>query len=529
MDIFISYRRDTGTELAHNIFQHLDKKGIRCFLDANSIENEDFWEKIKLNIDRAPNFLMIVTPGYLVKRNNEDYCHKEIAYALEKKKTIIAIRNSDYNLNDVDWENASESIRYFKTFNIEPYEYGNKDVEEARIMSIIIKKMKDERGNHFSTIKKIENNTWYNNVGMSDEDMRWIKADYEVCHEFDQRILKRAMGEKGVFDNRNELNLLVYKAYDIPTYAKKYSMDQKTDFAGIIPRTQNEDVLFFVNEDETEKKGKKKKDKNKKGKKDKKDKDKKGKKNKSKENNNKDADFSIRDAEKSIHDIYGVTYRDLVKDADEIFGNGHFIADEFETEDYVDEIRKMMETKGVEYFDIIDLTLILKDLEKPEELLRKLARLLNPKGGIIYIRELDDDYVDMYPDEMEMVKKLKKLLEIDDGAGNRHTGKKIYTYLKRAGADKVYIADEIISTANRNARYQQLVYDNYFSYLLPELKALVDRAEKTDRNYEQYEEGYRWFKENKDAIISKMCSPEVYFRAGYVAGYGVFLPETRSY
>ena len=41
MDIFISYRRDTGTELAHNIFQHLDKKGIHSRQEGGFLFADD--------------------------------------------------------------------------------------------------------------------------------------------------------------------------------------------------------------------------------------------------------------------------------------------------------------------------------------------------------------------------------------------------------------------------------------------------------------------------------------------------------
>ena len=101
-----------------------------------------------------------------------------------------------------------------------------------------------------------------------------------------------------------------------------------------------------------------------------------------------------------------------MQEANETFGEGHFIADEFEGEEYIEQIEELMRKNNLNGFDIIDLTLILKDLPEPEKTLRRLSHLLNPEGGIIYIRELDDDYVDAYPDEKGMIKKLEGIFNL---------------------------------------------------------------------------------------------------------------------
>lgn len=466
MDIFISYRRDTGADFAALTKAHLEKRGVETFFDASSIHNEDFLEKIKREIDSAPNFLMVLTPGYFVKREGaEDYVREEILYAYEKGKNIIAIASDRYEHNEVDWENECEAIRSFKTFNYSVFRQANEAITEAFFRSII-NNMKDSKGNRFSLKKKVVNNSWYSKYEMSDADFLWIKADHSVCKALDWKLLEQAIMREHVFPGRDSLDILVYKAYDIETYADKYRLR---------PRRKGEEPLPVA-----------------------------------------------------IDNVYGVTYKGLIEEADRTFGKGHFIADEFETEDYIEKVEELMESQGVQGFDIIDLTLILKDLPEPEKTLRRLTRLLNPDGGIIYIRELDDDYVDAYPDERGLIKKLKELLILDEGAGNRNTGKKIYTYLKRAGADKVFIADEIISTANHKPQFQLAICHNYFSYLIPELeKVAADTEEnRSHPNYRKFVEAYDWLCDNYDDVESLFCSQDFYFRAGYVAGYGVF---TRDY
>ena len=469
MDVFISYRRDTGSNLAALIETRLNKLGVDCFFDASNIHNEDFIEKIERNIDNAPNFIMILTPGYFMERKGEeDYVRKEILYALEKGKNILAIAGENYNHDEVDWDHEAEKIKQFKTFNFYTFRNAEEKVMEA-FFATLLDNMKNQNGGKFSLKKQVVNNSWYSTHEMVDEDFLWIKSDHTVCRSLDWKILEQAITKEHLFDERENLNLLVYKAYDISTYQSKYRLR---------PRKNGEKLLPV-----------------------------------------------------KIRDVYGVTYRGLLQEANETFGEGHFIADEFEGEEYIEQIEELMRKNNLNGFDMIDLTLILKDLTEPEKTLRRLSHLLNPEGGIIYIRELDDDYVDAYPDEKGMIKKLKEFLILDDGAGKRHTGKKIYTFLKRAGADKVYISDEIISTANHKAGYQHAMCDNYFSYLIPELRALAEDTEENRRNsnYQKYVDAYNWLLEYYDDVESLFCSPEFYFRAGYVAGYGVFVKDEELY
>lgn len=465
MDLFISYRRNTGGELAALINNKFNQKGIETFFDRDNIHNVDFWQRIQEGIDKSPNFLMILSPGYFSQRKNEeDYVRKEILYAIKQGKNLLAIASDKYNPDEIKWEDEIEEIKKLRTFDYKVYPQDATQKMVDLFLHSYIKAMKNHDGSNFSLVKKPENNSWYSNHEMRDEDFLWIKTDYTVCKSMDWEILEQAISEPGLFEGRDELNLFCYKAYDIETYRKKYDLNPNKNVGN----------------------------------------------------------------KKRISNVYGVTYNDLIEKADQIFGQGHFIVDNFDSENYVSAIENLLIENNLNGFDIIDLTLVIKDISNPEKIVRDLVNYLNPNGGIIYIRELDDDYIDGYPDDKGYVEKLKKLLDLDEGAGNRHTGKKIYTFLKRAGAEKVYISDSIISTANHSSRFQHKMFETYFSYLEPELRELVSDSEQNKNNpkYEKYLEAYDWLIENYNDIESLFCSQDFYFRAGYVAGYGVFRFDT---
>lgn len=457
MDVFISYRRDTGSSQAALIAEKLKNRKINVFLDRHRIHNEDFFEKLKRNIDNSPNFLIILTPGYFKRKPNgeRDWVREELLYAKQKRKHFIALSFPGYNPKEINWDNEIDEIKAFSTFNILPFNDETEKLELASIDSII-EGMVDRQGNKFSPNRQDKSNAWYASHGMTDEDLLWILSDHDVCKQMDWDLLERALDEP-VFSGREEINLFVYKAYEISTYAMKYGLSPKYD-------------------------GRK------------------------------------------IDNIYGVTYRGFLEEAEETFGAGHFVSDNngdrgFEPEDHIRAMDEFIEDNGLNGFDMVDLTLVLKDTKNPENVLCEVSKRLNPDGGVIFIRELDDDFIDAYPDEHGYIQKMVEYLELDDGAGNRHTGKKIYTFLKKAGADRVYMSDKIISTANLRPRAQKRICDTYFSYLKPEMRALA--ADKEDEKHEEYCKALQWLNAHYDQIVSMFRSSEFYFRAGFIAGYGV--------
>lgn len=91
-DVFISYRRDSGSTVARLIYHALKHEGIACFFDSESIGAGDFSEHIKSNLESCNNFIFIVSSRVFERCNNpDDWVRKEIEIALKLKKKIIPI------------------------------------------------------------------------------------------------------------------------------------------------------------------------------------------------------------------------------------------------------------------------------------------------------------------------------------------------------------------------------------------------------------------------------------------------------
>ncbi len=97
-DVFISYRREGGRDIARCLQLALTARGAKCFFDLHDSRKGKFPEKINSAIEGAKYFVLLLTDGNALDRCNDpkDWVRKEIAYAISKKVPIIPVVPSDH-------------------------------------------------------------------------------------------------------------------------------------------------------------------------------------------------------------------------------------------------------------------------------------------------------------------------------------------------------------------------------------------------------------------------------------------------
>ena len=91
-DIFISYRRDGGFEVADSMYQRLIAAGYAAFLDIEQLNSGTFNTKLLEVIDGCKDFILILPPHALDRCNDEnDWVRKEVEHAIKGGKNIIPI------------------------------------------------------------------------------------------------------------------------------------------------------------------------------------------------------------------------------------------------------------------------------------------------------------------------------------------------------------------------------------------------------------------------------------------------------
>lgn len=113
VQVFISYRREGGRDIARNIYERLSLAGYTTFFDYNSMQNGEFNRQIYDAIDQADDFVFILSKNALNRcANDGDWVKEEIEYALARKKNIVLLSTEE----DVVFpDNLPESLQSLRT------------------------------------------------------------------------------------------------------------------------------------------------------------------------------------------------------------------------------------------------------------------------------------------------------------------------------------------------------------------------------------------------------------------------------
>ena len=94
-DVFISYRRSGGSQLASLIKVHLQTRGISAFLDVYGLGGGNFDEALILTISNASNMVLILSSCALDRCKGDarinDWLHREIVCAFEHKVNVVPV------------------------------------------------------------------------------------------------------------------------------------------------------------------------------------------------------------------------------------------------------------------------------------------------------------------------------------------------------------------------------------------------------------------------------------------------------
>ncbi|MBQ2725726.1 MAG: toll/interleukin-1 receptor domain-containing protein [Clostridia bacterium] len=112
--IFISYRRDGGSDLAGRIADRLKQMGYSVFFDVESMRSGLFNTQILTAITNASDFLLILPPDGLERCSDpNDWVRQELAHALKQQKNIIPIMMRNFSFPQI-LPTDIEKIRYME-------------------------------------------------------------------------------------------------------------------------------------------------------------------------------------------------------------------------------------------------------------------------------------------------------------------------------------------------------------------------------------------------------------------------------
>ncbi|XP_058796910.1 NAD(+) hydrolase sarm1 isoform X2 [Phymastichus coffea] len=118
LDVFVSYRRSNGSQLASLLKVHLQLRGFSVFIDVERLEAGKFDNNLLQSIRQAKHFLLVLTPKALERCIEDidckDWVHREIVAALQSQCNIIPIID---NFHWPEPEQLPEDMRAVCHFN----------------------------------------------------------------------------------------------------------------------------------------------------------------------------------------------------------------------------------------------------------------------------------------------------------------------------------------------------------------------------------------------------------------------------
>lgn len=133
-DVFISYRRQGGSEKAELTKGELSRRGFRegrMFMDTRSLSTGNYMESILRAVEQSRNVVIIITRGCLDGLTDQSPWTREIAHALELGKTIVPMYFD--GISEIDRDLLPSSIKNLSFENAVLYVHQYADASFDRL------------------------------------------------------------------------------------------------------------------------------------------------------------------------------------------------------------------------------------------------------------------------------------------------------------------------------------------------------------------------------------------------------------
>jgi hypothetical protein len=95
-DVFISYRRSGGSELAQLVYRALQARGYRVFLDVREMPAGSFDQTLIRILAQAKDVVVLLSEGCLDRVRAEDWFREEIIRALAGSASVVPLKTNDF-------------------------------------------------------------------------------------------------------------------------------------------------------------------------------------------------------------------------------------------------------------------------------------------------------------------------------------------------------------------------------------------------------------------------------------------------
>ena len=175
-------------------------------------------------------------------------------------------------------------------------------------------------------------------------------------------------------------------------------------------------------------------------------------------------------------------------------------------------LKDILKSNHKESFDIINLSMILLHINKPYDLVKTVYPFLSEEGYII-VKEIDDGFNIAYPDDDNSFKRVFEICSRNEKSGYRKCGREVYDILvKFFDSRDISLEKLCVSTVGMNKAQRRDLFDIYFSFILADLKDMVEKYPFDKR----YRSDYEWYSANYNELERRFISEDFFFSLGFM-------------
>jgi len=429
-DVFISYRRDGGYEMARLLYEHLKNLGLNPFFDLEELRSGPFNIKLYNVIEESENFVLVLPPNGLDRCvAQDDWLRLEVMHALLKEKTIIPVMMQGF-----EWPTP---------------------------MPVGMEKLPNYNGVHMSreyftaSIEKL--------LSMLNGTRNGVKRPSSADSRTENTYFFYADSKER---RRLEIQRNLMKSFDEATYRKV--TDEFSQLRILDLGSNNGDFIMdrMASSDKTEK-------------------------------------------------LVGLEFDpDAVAEGNRKYGQPGkigFFQCNVEDEDLAEQLEAIMEQMEIADFNIINISMLLLHLKSPYRLLRTVRKYL-ASGGRVIIKDIDDGFNLTYPDEGGDFARIVDICHQNETSGYRHSGRQVYTLLRRSGYKDIVLEKLGISTVGMDYEKRSALFDTYFSFIMEDLRIMTERYPQDKR----ISQDYAWYKRSYEDLEEKFQDEALFFTLGFI-------------
>ncbi len=215
-----------------------------------------------------------------------------------------------------------------------------------------------------------------------------------------------------------------------------------------------------------------------------------------------------------VQTIIGVEFDEAsVQKAKEVYAGtkAKFYVVDLESEDFDEKMEEIMVENDIDKFDWINVLAVVSHLKSPYKVFKALKKICK-KGGIFFVRNIDDGINVAYPDKENRFKRAFNILSKCDTVGYRYSGRELFSIFATLNFTEINLEKFGLNNIKMDYDDKSAFFDVIFGFIKNGLKnAVKNHPENEELAVEQ-----AWFTENLDELEEQFLARETFVNFGFL-------------